>query len=140
MNKVRNHIELFAGCGGMAIGMESAGFELTFANEISPMASNTFAYNVLGVDITKENEKVKWVHSRYSREEYGMRLRENLLTHKSVENCEIDTDPHLNYLEKRKKHRYKRCWIPVFSCVMALMVCAMAVGRLWNWKKLWLRV
>jgi DNA (cytosine-5)-methyltransferase 1 len=96
----RKHIELFAGCGGMAIGMESAGFELTFANEVSPMASNTFAHNVLGVDISKQNEKVKWIHTRYSSEQYEKRLRENLLSHKTDENCEIENDPQLTSLEK----------------------------------------
>lgn len=100
MKNNRKHIELFAGCGGMAIGMESAGFELSFANEVSPMASNTFAHNLLGVDLTEQNEKVKWIHSRYSSEEYEKRLRENLLSHESNENCEIENDPQLNCLNK----------------------------------------
>ena len=100
MSKARKQIELFAGCGGMAIGMESAGFELTFANEVSPMASNTFAHNVLGVDIHEQSEKVKWIHSRYSREQYENRLRENLLSHKVNENCEIINDPKLSTLDK----------------------------------------
>lgn len=100
MSKLRKHVELFAGCGGMAIGMESAGFELTFANEVSPMASNTFAYNLLGVKIHQQSEKVKWIHSRYSREQYDKRLRENLLSHKAEENSEIINDPKLSCLEK----------------------------------------
>lgn len=100
MSKLRKQIELFAGCGGMAIGMESAGFELTFANEVSPMASNTFAHNILGLNIHEQNEKVKWIHSRYSREQYENRLRENLLSHKVNENCEIIDDPKLSTLEK----------------------------------------
>jgi DNA (cytosine-5)-methyltransferase 1 len=41
------HIELFAGCGGMSLGLGKAGFELLFANEISPMAGETFAFNLL---------------------------------------------------------------------------------------------
>jgi DNA (cytosine-5)-methyltransferase 1 len=100
LNQTRKYIELFAGCGGLAIGMESAGFELVFANEVSPMASNTFAYNVLGVDISKQNDKVKWIHTRHSNKEYEKRLRENLLSHKADENCELETDPKLTYLEK----------------------------------------
>jgi DNA (cytosine-5)-methyltransferase 1 len=99
MNKNRKNIELFAGCGGMALGMESAGFELKFANEVSPMASNTFAYNVLGVDISIKNSNVKWIHSRYSDDEYDKRLRENLLDHKADENCEIENNPNLSSLE-----------------------------------------
>lgn len=46
-NQERNYIELFAGCGGMSLGLESAGFERIFANEISPMAAETFAYNLV---------------------------------------------------------------------------------------------
>ena len=99
MSKVRKHIELFAGCGGMAIGMESAGFELTFANEVSPMASNTFAHNILGLDIHEQSENVKWIHSRHSREQYEKRLRENLLSHNIDENCEISNDPTLSSLD-----------------------------------------
>jgi DNA (cytosine-5)-methyltransferase 1 len=45
MKKSLKHIELFAGCGGMTLGLEAAGFELYFANELSPMAGETFAYN-----------------------------------------------------------------------------------------------
>lgn len=85
---MRKHIELFAGCGGMAVGMEAAGFSLLFANEVSPMACNTFAYNLLGTDITQPNEKVRWIHSRFDRMDYDKRLRENLLSHKEDENCE----------------------------------------------------
>ena len=40
-----NHIELFSGCGGLSLGLEKSGFELTMANEISPMAAESFAYN-----------------------------------------------------------------------------------------------
>ncbi|GAA61481.1 hypothetical protein P20652_3360 [Pseudoalteromonas sp. BSi20652] len=42
-----NHIELFAGCGGLTLGLESVGFETVLANELSPMAAETFAYNFL---------------------------------------------------------------------------------------------
>lgn len=100
MSNKRSYIEFFAGCGGLAIGMESAGFELTFANEVSPMASNTFAHNVLGVDIHEQSEKVRWIHSRYTREQYEKRLRENLLSHKANQNCEINNEPNLSSLEK----------------------------------------
>ena len=50
-----NHIELFAGCGGLSLGLETAGFQLLLANELSPMASETFAYNILDADL--ENKK-----------------------------------------------------------------------------------
>jgi len=74
-----NYIELFAGCGGLSLGLETAGFELLFANELSPMASETFAHNLLGADLeTNLNaEKVFWLSSQYSRENLDLRLREN---------------------------------------------------------------
>lgn len=74
-----NHIELFAGCGGLSLGLESAGFELLMANELSPMAAETFAFNHLGVDLaTSENPKgVFWISSQFAKTEMQRRLREN---------------------------------------------------------------
>ncbi len=62
-----NYIELFAGCGGLSIGMESEGFNLTLANEISPMASETFAYNLLSEDLnnTDNISHTFWLKSKY---------------------------------------------------------------------------
>ncbi|PQB04122.1 DNA cytosine methyltransferase [Aureitalea marina] len=99
MKNKRRHIELFAGCGGMAVGMENAGFSLVFANEVSPMASNTFAHNILGVNIEEQPENVKWIHSKYDRSNYNKRLRENLLDPKLDENCELEFDANLGDLE-----------------------------------------
>ncbi len=76
------HIELFAGCGGMSLGLEAAGFELYFANELSPMAGETFAYNILDENLSllaeKEGqaEKTLWVKSMYQRKDLKERLRE----------------------------------------------------------------
>jgi DNA (cytosine-5)-methyltransferase 1 len=42
-----NYIDLFAGCGGLSLGIESAGFELLFAVEKSPMAAETFYHNFI---------------------------------------------------------------------------------------------
>ncbi|MGR5286879.1 DNA cytosine methyltransferase [Vibrio maritimus] len=76
-----NHIELFAGCGGLSLGLEQAGFELTLANELSPMAAETFTYNFFGDDleeIANQNElppKTRWLNSRY--DNLKPRLREN---------------------------------------------------------------
>lgn len=74
-----NHIELFAGCGGLSLGLETAGFELLVANELSPMAAETFAYNHLNADLENQKaiEKVFWISSKYSRDEITDRLREN---------------------------------------------------------------
>jgi DNA (cytosine-5)-methyltransferase 1 len=81
------HIELFAGCGGMSLGLEASGFELYFANELSPMAGETFAFNVLGenlealIDVKGNNsklpEKVLWLRSKHGPNALSKRLREN---------------------------------------------------------------
>ena len=42
-----NYIDLFAGCGGLSLGFESAGFNLVFAVEKSPMAAETFYHNFI---------------------------------------------------------------------------------------------
>ncbi|CDH18349.1 DNA-cytosine methyltransferase [Xenorhabdus bovienii str. kraussei Quebec] len=76
-----NHIELFSGCGGLSLGLEKAGFELLLANELSPMAAETFSYNFFNENyqlIAKKNKKPKhsfWISSKH--EKLLPRLREN---------------------------------------------------------------
>lgn len=76
-----SHIELFAGCGGLSLGLEKAGFELKLANELSPMAAETFAYNFFNENfeqLAQENEKPKktfWLSSQF--DNLNERLREN---------------------------------------------------------------
>lgn len=41
------YIDLFAGCGGLSLGLEAAGFELRLAVEKSPMAAETFYHNFI---------------------------------------------------------------------------------------------
>lgn len=41
------YIDLFAGCGGLSLGLEQAGFELALAVEKSPMAAETFFHNFI---------------------------------------------------------------------------------------------
>lgn len=74
-----NYIELFSGCGGLALGLESSGFELVMANELSPMAAETYAYNLLNIDLSSLSsaEKVFWLSSNYDRKNLNKRLREN---------------------------------------------------------------
>ena len=74
-----NHIELFAGCGGLSLGLETAGFELLLANERSPMASETFAYNILNADFEKKTnlDKIHWISSNHQKSDLASRLREN---------------------------------------------------------------
>ena len=40
------YAELFAGCGGLSLGLESVGFHRVFANELSPMAARTYVHNL----------------------------------------------------------------------------------------------
>lgn len=76
-----NHIELFAGCGGLSLGLEKAGFELSLANELSPMAAETFAFNLLGEDfesVSKNKgvpQQTLWLSSKHP--DLKQRLREN---------------------------------------------------------------
>lgn len=48
------YIDLFAGCGGLSLGLEAAGFELELAVEKSDMAAETFYHNFIE-RITDEN-------------------------------------------------------------------------------------
>lgn len=81
-----NHIELFAGCGGLNLGLNAAGFSLLFANELSPMASETFAYNFFDEDLEhiaglahgqRKTLQTKWLSSQYEPSMLQQRLREN---------------------------------------------------------------
>lgn len=38
-------IDMFAGCGGLSLGMEQAGFTTVFFNEIMPVFASTYLYN-----------------------------------------------------------------------------------------------
>lgn len=59
-------VDLFAGCGGLSLGMEQAGFTVVFANEINKSLFETYLYNrelpqgnyYLG-DINKLNENLE---------------------------------------------------------------------------------
>lgn len=94
-----NHIELFSGCGGLSLGLDKAGFELIFANELSPMAGETFAYNLLGEDLDKlakqdkKSEQTYWISSQYN--ELSRRLRESPFEYPDLGNgiTDIPTDP-----------------------------------------------
>ncbi|MUJ21377.1 DNA (cytosine-5-)-methyltransferase [Aliivibrio fischeri] len=79
-----NHIELFSGCGGLSLGLEQSGFELTMANELSPMAAESFAYNFLCEnleELAKAEQLPKntfWLNSNFNN--LKLRLRENPFT------------------------------------------------------------
>lgn len=44
------YLDLFSGCGGLSVGLERAGWDLEFAVEKSPMAAETFAFNILQME------------------------------------------------------------------------------------------
>ena len=45
MNKQLTSIDLFAGCGGLSLGLEQAGFQTIFVNELNPDAMESFLIN-----------------------------------------------------------------------------------------------
>ena len=62
-------IELFAGCGGMGLGLEQAGFEVLYANDISEDAANTYRENLSAGVV--ECKDVKLVRPRKVKEKIG---------------------------------------------------------------------
>lgn len=74
-----NYIELFAGCGGLSLGLEASGYNLVVANELSPMAAETFSYNFFNEKLEGncEPEHALWINSSFPKEEMSKRLREN---------------------------------------------------------------
>jgi len=96
-NKRYKHVELFAGCGGMSLGLDAAGFELYFANELSSMAGETFAFNILDEDLKQKAEKgevaekVKWIKSAFPKKDLNSRLRENPFSAKNGSFSDIST-------------------------------------------------
>ncbi|MDA7620631.1 DNA cytosine methyltransferase [Verrucomicrobia bacterium] len=67
----RNYVELFAGCGGMSLGIESVGFDRIFANELSPMAAATYSYNLIHKKKTVSDDPEEWFTRLYSPEKLG---------------------------------------------------------------------
>lgn len=88
-----NHIELFAGCGGLNLGLESEGFNLILANELSPMASETFSYNFFNEDLNISSNNTVWLSSNFTKREMSKRLREDPRTFPgNFQNSDIDLD------------------------------------------------
>ena len=72
-----NHIELFSGCGGLALGLEKSGFNLIMANELSPMAAETFSFNFFNENLSENSTNALWIKSNYEKENIKKRLKEN---------------------------------------------------------------
>jgi len=102
-----NHIELFAGCGGLSLGLESEGFDLLLANELSPMAGETFAYNHLGLDLDEngiaDDDPIFWISSQHGRDDAKSRLKENPYEAVGFENRFSDLIGMENSPEKLKR-------------------------------------
>ncbi|MDO6748049.1 DNA cytosine methyltransferase [Gilvimarinus sp. 1_MG-2023] len=100
-----NHIELFAGCGGLSLGLEKAGFNLVLANELSPMAAETFAYNFFGEDLEnyavvgRVPESVKWLSSKYDTIDISKRLRENPFQFPGIDEGFSDIDSNIESMK-----------------------------------------
>lgn len=83
MSNKPTFVELFAGCGGTSLGLEAAGFSLVFANEQSPMAAETYAYNFLGENLEElaknggTPKKVFWIRSQHPVTDLKSRLKED---------------------------------------------------------------
>ena len=45
MSDCLTSIDLFAGCGGLSLGLEQAGFETVFVNELNADAMESFLIN-----------------------------------------------------------------------------------------------
>lgn len=95
------HIELFAGCGGMSLGLENSGFELYFANELSPMAGETFAFNILNEDLKSKSEtkvpskNTLWIKSQFPKDNLIERLKENPFEARNGKHSDIGPDSEL---------------------------------------------
>lgn len=67
-------IDLFAGCGGLSLGLQRAGWDILTAVELSPMAAETYFANLVAV--TEETDGEYAAHVAKSRED---QLRAGLL-------------------------------------------------------------
>ena len=87
------YIELFSGCGGLSLGLESLGLEglsmeMVMANELSPMPANTFAFNLFNEDFESTTpSRVKWLSSKYDLNKFSERAKENPLNYPPLSNA-----------------------------------------------------
>lgn len=94
-----NYVELFAGCGGLSLGLKSVGFQLVLANELSPMAAESYSFNLLNEDLKKIAsskkliaKKTLWLNSQFPDTDLEKRLRENPKNFPPLSNGFTDID------------------------------------------------
>jgi len=83
-----NHtvIDLFAGCGGLSLGLYQAGWHGVFAIEKNPCAFETLRYNIKKIN-DSVSSNAKWHFSPFSLED---RVRvEKLIQTIGINNCII---------------------------------------------------
>lgn len=102
-----NHIELFAGCGGLSLGLKHCGYKLTMANELSPMAAESFAYNFLNENLEELARQelmpssTFWIKSSF--DSLKKRLRENPFNYPGYNDREGYSDLPQNWSELKGK-------------------------------------
>ncbi len=69
VNGRRTAMDLFAGCGGMSIGLENAGFGLVYANELNADAASTYKHNFPHVPL--EVKDIRRVNVRRLKNDLG---------------------------------------------------------------------
>ncbi len=95
-----NYIELFAGCGGLSLGLKSSGFKLIMANELSPMASESYAFNFFNEDLHAQSllekpfvKNTLWLSSKYPTKDLKLRLREDPRVYPAIGDGYMDINP-----------------------------------------------
>ena len=59
-------VDLFAGCGGLSLGLQQAGFTPWFVNEIVEQFCNTYKFNIINnvkfdVEKYRRETKTNWI-------------------------------------------------------------------------------
>lgn len=70
-----NVVSFFAGCGGLDLGFEQAGFDVVWANEFEPHCRATYIRNHPNTELVLEDIcKISTLHKRYRHVHFTMRL------------------------------------------------------------------
>jgi len=75
-------LDLFAGCGGLSLGLEEAGFQPLLFSEINPQAAETYIANRTGMDIIP-------VGDVYNLTDLDLRLLKTYWRYKGIEDIDL---------------------------------------------------